>query len=166
VGEAKRVDAAKYDAQNPAAPAPLDRQRHQDPSVPQVGSWRPPKKASYELYEELKAKSKPLGARLFLNGRVPRRAYLWFRVAESTFDNYSFFSKIGRAQVAAYLLNCLCRSSDDSVPGLAPGGAFAVELFALVLRRGDDDSALSRDRNFSFSTLPVTSPGTRSRCRP
>jgi len=52
-------------------------------------------RASYELYEELKAKSKHW-ARVYPEWKKFRdEQYLWFRVAESTFDNYSFFSKIG-----------------------------------------------------------------------
>src|SRR5205807_6206702 len=93
-GEANAWMPAKYDAQNPAALRRL------------VGSGtkihpfsrsilEAAEKASYELYEELKAKSKHW-ARVYPEWKKYRdEQYLWFRVAESTFDNYSFFSKIG-----------------------------------------------------------------------
>jgi TRAP-type mannitol/chloroaromatic compound transport system substrate-binding protein len=93
-GEANAWMPAKYDAQNPAALRRL------------IGSGtkihpfsrsilEAAEKASYELYEELKAKSKHW-ARVYPEWKKFRdEQYLWFRVAESTFDNYSFFSKIG-----------------------------------------------------------------------
>ena len=93
-GEANAWMPAKYDAQNPAALRRL------------IGSGtkihpfsrsilEAAEKASYELYEELKAKSKHW-ARVYPGWKKFRdEQYLWFRVAESTFDNYSFFSKIG-----------------------------------------------------------------------
>ena len=93
-GEANAWMPAKYDAQNPAALRRL------------VGSGtkihpfsrsilEAAEKASYELYEELKVKSKHW-ARVYPEWKKFRdEQYLWFRVAESTFENYSFFSKIG-----------------------------------------------------------------------
>ncbi|TMH83421.1 MAG: twin-arginine translocation signal domain-containing protein [Betaproteobacteria bacterium] len=93
-GEANAWMPAKYDAQNPAALRRL------------IGSGtkihpfsrsilEAAEKASYELYEELKAKSKHW-ARVYPGWKKFRdEQYLWFRVAESTFENYSFFSKIG-----------------------------------------------------------------------
>ena len=93
-GEANAWMPAKYDAQNPAALRRL------------IGSGtkihpfsrsilEAAEKASYELYEELKVKSKHW-ARVYPEWKKFRdEQYLWFRVAESTFDNYSFFSKIG-----------------------------------------------------------------------
>jgi TRAP-type mannitol/chloroaromatic compound transport system substrate-binding protein len=86
--------SAKYDAQNPLALRRL------------VGSGtilrpfpRPvleaAEKASYELYEELKPKSKHW-ARIYPEWKKFRdEQFLWFRVAEATYDNYSFNSKIG-----------------------------------------------------------------------
>ena len=93
-GEANAWMPAKYDAQNPAALRRLiggGTKIHPFPrSVLEAAE-----KASYELYEELKAKSKHW-ARVYPEWKKFRdEQYLWFRVAESTFDNYSFFSKIG-----------------------------------------------------------------------
>ncbi len=52
-------------------------------------------KASYELYEELKPKSKHW-ARIYPDWKKFRdEQFLWFRVAESTYDNYTFNSKLG-----------------------------------------------------------------------
>ncbi len=51
-------------------------------------------KAAYELYEELKGKSKHW-ARVYPEWKKYRdEQFLWFRVAESTYDNYAFFSKV------------------------------------------------------------------------
>ena len=93
-GEANAWMPAKYDAQNPPALRRLiggGTKIHPFPrSVLEAAE-----KASYELYEELKAKSKHW-ARVYPEWKKFRdEQYLWFRVAESTFDNYSFFSKIG-----------------------------------------------------------------------
>jgi len=93
-GEANQWMPAKYDAQNPAA---LRRM---------VGAGtvlrpfpRPvlqaAEKASYELYEELKPKSKHW-TRIYPDWKKFRdEEFLWFRVANSTYDNYSFSSSIG-----------------------------------------------------------------------
>jgi TRAP-type mannitol/chloroaromatic compound transport system substrate-binding protein len=93
-GEASAWMPAKYDAQNPQALRRL------------VGSGtklRPfPKpvmeaceKASYELYEELNAKSAHW-KRIYPGWKKFRdEQFLWFRVAESTYDNYVFYSKLG-----------------------------------------------------------------------
>jgi TRAP-type mannitol/chloroaromatic compound transport system substrate-binding protein len=93
-GEANCWMPAKYDEMNPAAlrrlvgggtvlrPFPRD-------------VMEAAEKASYELYDELKAKSKHW-ARVYPEWKKFRdEQFLWFRVAESTYDNYSFFSKIG-----------------------------------------------------------------------
>ena len=93
-GEANVMMPARYDAQNPAALRRL---------IGSGTSLRPfPKsvleateKASFELYEELKAKSKHW-ARIYPEWKKFRdEQFLWFRVAESTYDNYIFQSKLG-----------------------------------------------------------------------
>jgi TRAP-type mannitol/chloroaromatic compound transport system substrate-binding protein len=95
-GEANAWMPAKYDAQNPPALRRL------------VGSGtklhpfaRPvleaAEKASYELYEELKAKSKHW-ARIYPEWKKFRdEQFLWFRVAEHTYDTYAFNSKLGQS---------------------------------------------------------------------
>jgi TRAP-type mannitol/chloroaromatic compound transport system substrate-binding protein len=93
-GEANSWMPAKYDAQNPPALRRL---------VASGTVLRPfprpvleaAEKASYELYEELKPKSKHW-ARVYPDWKKFRdEQFLWFRVAESTYDNYSFNSKLG-----------------------------------------------------------------------
>ena len=93
-GEANAWMPAKYDAQNPAALRRLigsgTKIHPFSRSILEAAEI-----ASYELYEELKVKSKHW-ARVYPEWKKFRdEQYLWFRVAESTFDNYSFFSKIG-----------------------------------------------------------------------
>ena len=51
--------------------------------------------ASFQLYEELKAKSAHW-KRIYPEWKKFRdEQFLWFRVAESTYDNYAFYSKLG-----------------------------------------------------------------------
>ena len=58
-------------------------------------------KAAYELYEELKGKSKHW-ASVYPKWKAFRdEQFLWFRVAEHTYDSYAFNSKIGMAAPAA-----------------------------------------------------------------
>jgi TRAP-type mannitol/chloroaromatic compound transport system substrate-binding protein len=93
-GEVNAWMMAKYDAQNPAALRRL---------VASGTVLRPfPKsvleateKASYEVYEELKAKSKHWAAIYPQWKKFRDDQFLWFRVAETTYDNYSFHSKLG-----------------------------------------------------------------------
>ncbi len=94
-GEASAWTPAKYDAENPQALRRL---------VASGTLLRPfPKsvmeaceKASYELYEELKAKSAHW-KRIYPQWKKFRdEQFLWFRAAEFTYDNYAFFSRIGR----------------------------------------------------------------------
>jgi len=93
-GEANAWMPAKYDAQNPAALRRLVGSGTKIHPFPR-SILEAAERASYELYEELKAKSKHW-ARVYPEWKKFRdEQYLWFRVAESTFDNYSFFSKIG-----------------------------------------------------------------------
>ena len=51
--------------------------------------------SSYELYDELKAKSKHWATVYPQWKKFRDEQFLWFRVAESTYDNYSFASKLG-----------------------------------------------------------------------
>ena len=93
-GEANAWMPAKYDAQNPAALRRLIGSGTKIHPFPR-SVLEAAERASYELYEELKAKSKHW-ARVYPEWKKFRdEQYLWFRVAESTFDNYSFFSKFG-----------------------------------------------------------------------
>jgi TRAP-type mannitol/chloroaromatic compound transport system substrate-binding protein len=52
-------------------------------------------KASYQLYDELKAKSKHWATVYPQWKKFRDEQFLWFRVAESTYDNYTFASKLG-----------------------------------------------------------------------
>ena len=93
-GEANAWMPAKYDAQNPGALRRLVASgtvlRPFPKSVMEAAE-----QASYELYGELKAKSKHW-ARIYPEWKKFRdEQFLWFRVAESTYDNYSFNSKLG-----------------------------------------------------------------------
>ena len=55
-------------------------------------------KASYELYAELGAKSAHW-KRMYPGWKKFRdEQFLWFRVAESTYDNYAFYSKLGEGK--------------------------------------------------------------------
>jgi len=93
-GEAAVWMPAKYDAENPQALRKL---------VAGGAKLRPfPKavlmaceKAAYELYGELMAKSEHW-KRIYPGWRKFRDdQFLWFRVAETTYDNYAFFSELG-----------------------------------------------------------------------
>src|SRR6266705_1627153 len=93
-GEVNAWMPAKYDEQNPQALRRL---------IASGTSLRPfprsvmeaAEKASYELYGELKAKSKHWATVYPQWKKFRDEQFLWFRVAESTYDNYSFASKLG-----------------------------------------------------------------------
>ena len=93
-GEGNVWMPAKYDAQNPEA------LRRLVASGTKLRAFPKPvleacEKASYELYEELKAKSAHW-KRIYPAWKKFRDdQFLWFRVAESTYDNYTFYSKLG-----------------------------------------------------------------------
>jgi len=93
-GEANAWMPAKYDDANPKALRRLvgggTKLRPFPKSVMQAAE-----KAAYELYDELKAKSKHWAAVYPEWKKYRDEEFLWFRVAESTYDNYSFFSKLG-----------------------------------------------------------------------
>jgi TRAP-type mannitol/chloroaromatic compound transport system substrate-binding protein len=92
--ELPKAYQAKYDAQNPPA------LRRLVASGTQLRPFPKPvmeacEKASFELYEELKGKSAHW-KRIYPEWKKFRdEQFLWFRVAESTYDNYAFYSKLG-----------------------------------------------------------------------
>ena len=93
-GECNGWMPAKYDAQNPEALRRLiaggTKLRPFPKSVMEASE-----KASYEVYDELKAKSAHW-KRIYPGWKKFRdEQFLWFRVAEATYDNYAFFSKLG-----------------------------------------------------------------------
>jgi TRAP-type mannitol/chloroaromatic compound transport system substrate-binding protein len=85
---------AKYDAQNPPA------LRRLVASGTQLRPFPKPvmeacEKAAFQLYDELMAKSAHW-KRIYPEWKKFRdEQFLWFRVAESTYDNYAFYSKLG-----------------------------------------------------------------------
>ena len=88
---------AKYDAQNPEALRRLvsggTKLRAFPKSVMEASE-----KAAYEVYDELKAKSAHW-KRIYPAWKKFRdEEFLWFRVAEATYDNYAFFSKLGEGK--------------------------------------------------------------------
>jgi TRAP-type mannitol/chloroaromatic compound transport system substrate-binding protein len=93
-GEANTWMMAKYDTENPKALRRLvasgTKLRPFPKSVMQAAE-----KASYELYAELGEKSAHW-KRVYPGWKKFRdEQFLWFRVAESTYDSYTFFSKLG-----------------------------------------------------------------------
>jgi len=95
-GEANAWMPAKYDAQNPEAMKRLIASGTKLRRFPNA-VMEAAEKASYELYEELKGKSKHW-ARIYPEWLKFRdEQFLWFRVAEQTYDNYSFNSKLGQS---------------------------------------------------------------------
>jgi TRAP-type mannitol/chloroaromatic compound transport system substrate-binding protein len=92
-GEANAWMPAKYDAQNPEAMRRLIAGGTKLRRFP-VSVLEAAEKASYELYEELKAKSQHW-ARIYPQWLKFRdEQFQWFRVAESTYDNYVLGSKV------------------------------------------------------------------------
>src|SRR6267378_4064347 len=90
---------------------------------------------------------------------VPRRAVPVVPRRRVHLRQLLVFLEDRRAQVAAYLLNCLCRLSDDSVPGLAPGAAPSRSSSSRSYSGVGTMICTFEGSNFSFSRLPVTSPG-------
>ena len=87
--------AAKYDAQNPPALRRLVASGTQLRPFPR-SVMEAAEKASYEVYDEMAAKS-PHFKRIYGEWKKFRdEQFLWFRVAEQTYDNYCFNSKIGQ----------------------------------------------------------------------
>ena len=92
-GEANQWMPAKYDAQNPEAMRRLIASGTKLRRFPNA-VLEAAEKASYELYEELKGKSKHW-ARIYPEWLKFRdEQFQWFRVAESTYDNYVLGSKV------------------------------------------------------------------------
>ena len=98
-GEVTTWMMAKYDAQNPAALRRL---------IASGTNLRPfsraimeaAEKASYEVYDELSAKSAHW-KRIYPDWKKFRdEQFLWFRVAENTYDNFVFTSRVGAARKA------------------------------------------------------------------
>jgi TRAP-type mannitol/chloroaromatic compound transport system substrate-binding protein len=86
---------AKYDSANPAALRRLVAGGAQLRAFPRP-VMEAAEKAAYDLYDELSAKN-PDWKRLYDNWRKFRdEQFLWFRVAEHTFEAYMYSSKIGR----------------------------------------------------------------------
>jgi len=86
---------AKYDALNPPALRRLVAAGTQLRPFPR-SVLEAAEKASYEIYEEMNAKS-PHWKRIYPEWKKFRdEQFLWFRVAEQAYDNYTFNSKIGQ----------------------------------------------------------------------
>ncbi len=93
-GETTTWMMAKYDAQNPPALRRLVASGTILKPFPRP-VMEAAEKASYEVYEEMSAKSAHF-KRIYGDWKKFRdEQFLWFRVAESTYDNYTFNSKIG-----------------------------------------------------------------------
>ena len=99
-GEANQWMPAKYDAQNPPALRRLVGAGAQLRPFPRA-VLEAAEKASYEVYDEMSAKSAHF-KRIYPEWRKFRdEQFLWFRVAEASYDNYAFSSKIGAPAGAA-----------------------------------------------------------------
>ncbi len=93
-GEANAWMTAKYDAQNPQALRRLVASGTKLRPFPKA-IMEAAEKASYELYKELEAKSAHW-KRLYPAWKKFRdEQFLWFRAAESSYDSYAFYSKLG-----------------------------------------------------------------------
>ena len=85
---------AKYDELNPISLRRLVASGTQLRPFPRA-VLEAAEKASYELYDELKGKSKHW-ARMYPEWlKFRNEQFLWFRVAEHTYDTYAFNSKLG-----------------------------------------------------------------------
>ncbi len=92
-GETNQWMPEKYDAQNPEAMKRLIASGTKLRRFPQA-VMEAAEKASYELYDELKQKSKHW-ARIYPQWLKYRdEQFQWFRVAENTYDNYVLGSKV------------------------------------------------------------------------
>jgi TRAP-type mannitol/chloroaromatic compound transport system substrate-binding protein len=93
-GDAMQWMMAKYDAQNPPALRRLVAGGTQLRPFPRA-VLEAAEKAAYEIYAEMEAKS-PHFKRIYPDWKKFRdEQFLWFRVAEGTYDNYVFNSKVG-----------------------------------------------------------------------
>jgi len=93
-GEATAWMPAKYDAQNPPALRRLVAAGAQLRPFPRA-VMEAAEKAAYEVYAEMSVKSAHF-KRIYGDWKKFRdEQFLWFRVAEHTYDSYTFNSKIG-----------------------------------------------------------------------
>ena len=93
-GEVNTWMPAKYDALNPAALRRLVAGGTKLRPFPKT-VMEASEKAAYELYDELMTKSEHW-KRIYPQWKKFRdEQFLWFRVAESTYDNYAFYSNLG-----------------------------------------------------------------------
>jgi len=94
-GDATHWMMAKYDAQNPPALRRLVASGTQLRAFPRA-VLEAAEKVSYEIYDEMSAKS-PHFKRIYTEWKKFRdEQFLWFRVAEQSYDNYAFNSKLGQ----------------------------------------------------------------------
>ena len=99
-GDANQWMMAKYDAVNPPALRRLVAGGAQLRPFPRA-VLEAAEKASYEVYDEMSAKS-PHFKRIYPEWKRFRdEQFLWFRVAEQAYDNYTFNSKVGQPAAAA-----------------------------------------------------------------
>ena len=99
-GEVNAWMPGKYDAQNPPALRRLVASGTQLRPFPRP-VLEAAEKASYEVYDEMSAKSAHF-KRIYPEWKKFRdEQFLWFRVAEQSYDNYSFNSRIGAPAGAA-----------------------------------------------------------------
>jgi TRAP-type mannitol/chloroaromatic compound transport system substrate-binding protein len=99
-GDANQWMMAKYDAQNPPALRRLVASGSQLRAFPRA-VLEAAEKASYEVYDEMSAKSAHF-TRIYPEWKKFRdEQFLWFRVAEQGYDNYSFNSKLGQPAAPA-----------------------------------------------------------------
>jgi TRAP-type mannitol/chloroaromatic compound transport system substrate-binding protein len=89
--------SAKYDAQNPAALKRLVQSGTKLRPFPKA-VMEACEKASYDLYDEMMAKSAHW-KRIYPEWKKFRdEQFLWFRVAEMTYESFAFTSKIGQGR--------------------------------------------------------------------
>jgi TRAP-type mannitol/chloroaromatic compound transport system substrate-binding protein len=94
-GDVNQWMMAKYDAVNPPALRRLVAGGAQLRPFPRA-VLEAAEKASYEVYEEMSAKSAHF-KRIYPDWKRFRdEQFLWFRVAEQAYDNYTFNSKVGQ----------------------------------------------------------------------
>ncbi len=90
---------AKYDAQNPPALRRLVAGGTILKPFPKA-VMEAAEKATYEVFDEMSAKSAHF-KRIYPDWKKFRdEQFLWFRVAENTYDNYAFNSKVGQPAAA------------------------------------------------------------------
>jgi TRAP-type mannitol/chloroaromatic compound transport system substrate-binding protein len=88
---------AKYDAENPHSLRKLIAAGTKLRPFPKV-VMEACEKATYELYDELMNKSAHW-KRIYPGWKKFRdEQFLWFRVAEGTYENYAFASKLGASK--------------------------------------------------------------------